>query len=272
MARSAKRPGDRRTVIAVAVTFGVCTLGHFAYNRLLLSPEAATARSSGAGGSEADVPQVEAGATSGQNRELGAALLRALAAAKAEEPRLECRPAPEPEPTEEEAERAAALSDARDAEGTSERARRFMKADVAALEAELRSEKIDADWARTTEEAAKRAIASAATGMRLDEVTCRSTFCRARVTHVDASMRGSDLTELLRFPELSVQMLPYAPVEEEESTVIYFAREGHTLSVMSSDPAASSAAPGPADSVQGPPGSHPAPTSDSPPPATLAGG
>lgn len=273
MARSAERARSRPPVIAVAVTVGVCTLGHFVYNRLVFGPATATATAQ-SGGVEGEGPQVETDTTrtSGQNRELGAALLRALAAAKADEPRQECSPTHVPEPTEEEAERAAALSDARDAEGVSERARRFMKADVAALEAELRAEKIDAEWAKKTEQAATRAIAATTTGMRLDEVTCRSTFCRARVTHADASMRGSDVTELLRFPELSVQMLPYVPVEEEETTVLYFAREGHTLSVMSSDAPASSQSAGPADRAQGSPGSRPAPTSDRPPPADLAGG
>jgi len=171
------------------------------------------------------------------------ALLRALAEAKAET-HEECAPA-SPSPTEEVTE----------AERLRDQADRYLRSNVEALEEELVSEKVDPEWAQKTEEAARRAVAATTHGMRLDEVTCRATFCRARLKHVDPSWRENDLMDLTLAPELSGQLLPYAPAEEEPTTVVYFARQGHILSGTSSGPTPSSPPSGNADGpLDGPPG------------------
>jgi hypothetical protein len=219
----------RPVVVAVVVTLVVCVLGHFAYNRFVLDRGFAPAAASRARGVDTHTlrPASTPPRASGQNGEMVAALIRALAAASADERREEGPPPPAPSAANE-----LAAHD-RDAEGPSERAARFMEGNVETLEAELRDEKVDVDWAKQTEEAATRIVAKMTSGMRLEEVKCRATLCRARVTHVDPSMRGDDLMQLLGAPEMSTQMLPYAPAEDEATTVIYFARQGHTLSVLS---------------------------------------
>jgi hypothetical protein len=219
-------------VVAVIVTLVVCVLGHFAYNHFVLERGLATAPERSAGGLGAHAAAVASTPpqASGQNREMAAAVIRALATANADERREDCPPPPAPREADERA------PDDRDAEGTSERAARFMEGNVETLEAEFRDEKVDTDWAKQTEEAATRTVAKMTSGMRLEEVKCRATLCRARVTHADPSMRGNDLMQLLGAPEMSAQMLPYAPAEDEPTTVIYFARQGHTLSVLSAGP------------------------------------
>ena len=255
MARVAEQKGNRRSVIvAVAATFVVCLIGHLAYNRFVLAREQAPKADEPLADSEGSVSEKSPPRPSGQNGEVAAALLRAVA--KAAEDREACTPSPAP--TEEEKAKA---ERARDDERLSEQARRYMKANVETLEEELGNEKVDAEWARKTEEAARRAVASTRNGMRLDDVTCRTTFCRARVTHVDSSMRGSDVMDLVALPEIAGQVLPYAPDDDGETTVIYFAREGHTLSVMSSGPPPSA-----------PPSGTAPPKSDVEPPVKVVGG
>jgi len=177
------------------------------------------------------------------------AILRALADAKAPETREECPPV-SPASTE----AAVVDADATEAERLKEQTERYLKANVEALEEDLISEKVDPEWAQQTEEAARRAVAATTHGMRLDEVTCRATFCRARLKHTDPSLRQNDLMDLTLAPELSGQLLPYAPVDEERTTVVYFARQGHVLSGTSSGPTPSSPPSANTDDpVQGPP-------------------
>lgn len=219
-------------VVAVVVTLVICVLGHFTYNRFVLERGLATAaeRSAGSVGARAAGLASTSPQASGQNREMAAAVIRALATANADERREECPPPPAPRDADE-----LGAHDP-DADGTSERAARFMEGNVETLEADFRDEKVDVDWAKQTEEAATRTVAKMTSGMRLEEVKCRATLCRARVTHADPSMRGDDIMQLLAAPEMSAQMLPYAPAEDEATTVIYFARQGHTLSVLSAGP------------------------------------
>jgi hypothetical protein len=231
MKRSAesRSSSTRPVVFAVVVTLVLCVLGHFVYNRFVLGRGFATAPESRARGldTHAPGPASTLPKASGQNGEMAAALIRALATANAGERREECPPPPAPSDADE-----LAAHD-RDAEGSSERAARFMEGNVETLEAEFRDETVDVAWAKQTEEAATRTVAKMTNGMRLEEVQCRATLCRARVTHADPSLRGDDIMQLLGAPELSTQMLPYAPAEDEATTVIYFARQGHTLSVLS---------------------------------------
>jgi hypothetical protein len=229
MKRSAepRSSSTRPVVVAVVVTLVLCVLGHFVYNRFVQGRGFATAPESRARGldTHAPGPASTLPKASGQNGEMAAALIRALATANADERREECPPAPG------EADELAAHD--RDAEESSERAARFMEGNVETLETEFRDETVDVDWAKQTEEAATRTVAKMTSGMRLEEVKCRSTLCRARVTHAEPRLRGDDIMQLLGAPEMSAQMLPYAPAEDEATTVIYFARQGHTLSVLS---------------------------------------
>jgi len=245
-----QRTSRRPVVVAVTATFVVCLMGHLAYNRFVLAP---AARSESHFGPEGPGPETATARASLEKGEREAAFLRALAAAKAAEGREGCKPAPVPTEEEKAAER-----EAREKERLAEQARRYLKANVETLEEDLRNEKVDVEWARKTEEAARRAVASTRHGMRLEEVTCRTTFCRGRVTHADSSLRETDVMDLVAVPEFSGQVFPYAPDEEGEATTIYFARPGHTLSVMSSD-----SAPG---LPTGSPPSSPPPSGTSAPP------
>jgi hypothetical protein len=232
-------------LLSVTATLAFCLVGHLAYNRYMLAPTTLSQghepRQDVEGPSSATAPTRAAE----KNCE---ALLRALAEARAAETSKECTPV-SPSLTE----GAAADGGTTEAERVREQVDRYLKANVEALEEEFFNEKVDPEWAQKTEEGARRAVAATTRGMRLDEVTCRSTFCRARLKHVDPSMRENDLMDLTLAPELSGQMLPYAPAGEEQTTVVYFARQGHILSGTSSGPTPSSPpnADGP---VEGPPG------------------
>ena len=243
MARGAEQIGNAKPVLlSVAVTFAFCLVGHLAYIRYALAPATPSQGHEARQDVEGPSSATEPARAAEKNCE---ALLRALAEAKAAETREECTPASE-----------AAVADvgATEAERLREQGDRYMKANVEALEEELLSEKVDPEWAQKTEEGARRAVAATTRGMRLDDVTCRATFCRARLKHVDPSMRENDLMDLTLAPELSGQMLPYAPAGEEQTTVVYFARQGHILSGTSSGPTPSSPPSGNADSpVERPP-------------------
>ena len=105
--------------------------------------------------------------------------------------------------------------------------------EIATLENELASEPVDPDWAVKMEKITEEAVAELGGDLELEEVTCRKTFCRARLTHPDPTTRSNDIDRLTLTPELSTQLTFYVPPDNENATVMYFAREGHTLSVYS---------------------------------------
>lgn len=103
-------------------------------------------------------------------------------------------------------------------------------AEAASLEGELNEEPIDPVWAPATEQATARAIA--ATGsMYLDDVTCRESLCRVRVTHRNLAARDDDVEKLLGTMPGGGQARVYAP-HDEPTTVMYFSREGKQLTVL----------------------------------------
>jgi len=104
------------------------------------------------------------------------------------------------------------------------------KADLVSLQDQVKQEPVDPVWAPRTEQAAARAIA-ATESMHLEEVTCRETLCRVRVTHRDLAAREHDVETLLGISEEGGQARVYAPADER-TTVMYFTRKGNELSVL----------------------------------------
>lgn len=104
------------------------------------------------------------------------------------------------------------------------------KAEVASLHGELNQEPVDPSWALATEQATARAV-SATRSMNLEEVTCRRSLCRVRVSHHDLAKREDDVEKLLATMPAGGQARVYAP-SDDATTVMYFSREGMLLSVM----------------------------------------
>lgn len=104
------------------------------------------------------------------------------------------------------------------------------KAEVVSLQGELSQEQVDPVWAPATEQATARAVA-ATESMNLEEVTCRKSLCRVRVTHRDLAKREDDVEKLLATMPAGGQARVYAP-SDDATTVMYFSREGMLLSVM----------------------------------------
>ena len=106
------------------------------------------------------------------------------------------------------------------------------KADARALDGQLGSEEVDPIWAPKIERATTEALARLGGNMHLDEVTCRETLCRARVTHADPRAHDEDVERLLNIPVLAGQALSLSPAGDPRNTILYFSRKGTTLSVL----------------------------------------
>jgi hypothetical protein len=68
--------------------------------------------------------------------------------------------------------------------------------------------------------------------VHLDEVTCRETLCRAKLTHLDPKAHEADMDRLLTLPVIAGQALAFAPSNDDRNTVLYFSRKGTSLSVL----------------------------------------
>lgn len=110
------------------------------------------------------------------------------------------------------------------------------RADALTLDTELSTEEVDPFWATKFERETTEAVGRLGPHVRLDEVTCRETICRARVRHLDPGARGADVDRLLSLPVIAGQAVAYAPPENEAATVLYFSRKGTTLSVLQPPP------------------------------------
>lgn len=108
------------------------------------------------------------------------------------------------------------------------------KAEVVSLQGEISQEPVDPVWGPATEQATARRVA-ATQSMHLEEVTCRESLCRVRVTHRDLAKRDDDVEKLLQTASPGGQARVYAPADEP-TTVMYFSRKGMLLSVMSPRP------------------------------------
>lgn len=104
------------------------------------------------------------------------------------------------------------------------------QAELASLLGELNQEPVDPVWAPVTEQATARAVA-AAESMHLEEVTCRESLCRVRVTHRDLAKREDDVEKLLGVMPWGGQARVYAPTGDP-TTVMYFSRKGMLLSAL----------------------------------------
>jgi hypothetical protein len=112
-----------------------------------------------------------------------------------------------------------------------EEIRAIRQKEITTLDNELTSESVDPEWAVKMEKITEEAVAELDGDLELEEVTCRKTFCRARFTHLDPTTRSNDIDRLSLHPELSTQSTTYVPPDNENATVMYFARQGHTLSI-----------------------------------------
>ena len=106
------------------------------------------------------------------------------------------------------------------------------KADAHTLDSQILSEEADPIWATKVERATAEAIARIGGSVHLDEVTCRETLCRAKVTHLDPSSHEADVDRLLTMPVMVAQALAFAPSNDDRNTVLYFSRKGTSLSVL----------------------------------------
>lgn len=106
------------------------------------------------------------------------------------------------------------------------------KADAHTLDVQLGSEEVDPVWAPKVERATTEALARLGGNMRLEEVTCRETLCRARVAHADPSAHDQDVERLFNLPVLAGQAVALSPADDPRNTVLYFSRKGTTLSVL----------------------------------------
>jgi len=106
------------------------------------------------------------------------------------------------------------------------------KADAHTLDLQLLSEQVDPIWASKVERATAEAMVRVGSSVRLDEVSCRETLCRAKVTHLDPKTHEADLDGLLSMPVIAGQAIAFAPSNDDRSTVLFFARKGMSLSVL----------------------------------------
>lgn len=108
----------------------------------------------------------------------------------------------------------------------------MQKADAHTLDTQLASEEVDPVWAPKLERATVDSLTRTGRTMHLDEVTCRETLCRAKVTHLDPRTHDEDLNRLLDMEVLAGQALAFSPSKDGRNTVLYFSRKGMSLSVL----------------------------------------
>jgi hypothetical protein len=213
---------------------------------LEVSPEARRRATSAGGpcGSAAAITSDETARRQAQLVEQNSELKRALLAALARSSECDDKPARPPEPQ-------MPLQDPTlepDPEAASpDEIVAQEKAQVVTLEREMSEEPVDPVWAPNTERATAQVIA-AATTLHLEEVKCRESLCRVKVTHRDPSRRDEDIETLLGTTPGGGQARVYAP-PGDRTTVMYFSRKGMLLSALS--PPVPWVTPPPVDAVDG---------------------
>jgi hypothetical protein len=176
MARSVHSEGAAKPVlIAIVVTVAACGLCMAAYIKLIVEPKframSDRAQSTRAEAAPSDRAASEVRQSRQRRRNIArtAALIRGLA-----EKRDAMRASTaEPEAADE------------GVRPSDEEIRANRQAEMAMLEKELASEPVDADWANEIEKVTEDAVAVLDANLELEEVTCRKTFCHARLTHRD---------------------------------------------------------------------------------------
>lgn len=106
------------------------------------------------------------------------------------------------------------------------------KADAHTLDTELAAETADPVWAPKIERVTAEALAKLGGKLHLEDVTCRETLCRVRVTHADPSARDQDVEALLGLPLPAGQAVALSPSGDPRQTALYFSRRSTTLSVL----------------------------------------
>lgn len=225
----------KTAIVAVVSTVGACGLGLVVYQQLVLDRDGAgTSPGNGTPGDVGERPrrlaaEGQPSSVVARSSSQRAALFRALVKANAtynargEEPLADEGPDP--------ADPSADEGDA--AEVSEEELFAMQSSEVDRLETQLGAETADVAWATRTEQAMVETARLVDT-VTLDEVTCRETLCRARVTHHDPSTRPTDLLRLMAGRK-SGQMVSYVP-DEEWTTVMYFSREGRDLPELQPPP------------------------------------
>jgi hypothetical protein len=113
-------------------------------------------------------------------------------------------------------------------------ARDRVRARALAIEVALGEEAVDARWSSNARVVIRRALADEAlAATSVEDLECRATLCRLRVTHGDARARAAFERE---FPGAVAALLPQLMVEpletegESPSSLVYMARDGRDLS------------------------------------------
>lgn len=106
------------------------------------------------------------------------------------------------------------------------------KADAFTLDQQLQTEEVDPVWSPKLERQTAEFIAGIGNGLHLDQVTCRETLCRAKVSHRDGKTREDDVEKLLTLPVIAGQAMAVTPPNDDRTTVLYFSRKGTYLSVL----------------------------------------
>lgn len=158
-----------------------------------------------------------------QNAELRRALLAALARGDCPDP---VRAGPELPAKQEDP-----LGSPEDLEPTSpEEVLARQRAEAASLQGDIDREPVDPVWAPAAERAAALAV-TATPSLHLEDVTCRESLCRVRVTHRDITKREDDVEKLLRLTPAGGQARVYSPTDDP-TTVMFFSRKGTMLSIF----------------------------------------
>jgi hypothetical protein len=204
--------------LAVLLTSAVWLLGTMVYLRLTApSPKAA----------QACAPAGDAPGRPATRSESLAVALASMASANTVERAALQAPAPSP---------AVANKPAPDDATTSPMSKDELlarqRAEAYTLDQQLLTEEVDPVWAPKLQRQTAELVAGLGGGIHLDEVTCRETLCRAKVSHADAKAREDETERLLSMPIIAGQALAYSPSHDDRSTVLYFSRKGTYLSVL----------------------------------------
>jgi hypothetical protein len=217
-ADSARAPSATNAVlVAVGLTAAACALVAFAHAKLYPPPEPKRCR-------------CVAPASSVDVRPQNGALVRAIAALASA--RVEVQPAEPSAPCVVEPHGDVAIATAEAFEPSFEERRAKEQADADTLDAQLASEEADPFWGPRTERATVDAVARLGNDLRVTEVTCRESLCRARLIHHDARLAGADMERLLSIPVIAAQAMAVAPPGGAGGTLLYFSRKGMPLSVF----------------------------------------
>jgi hypothetical protein len=225
MSAAGKIPPNKTKAVPIAVALtaaacGLCMLGYMMVVRDRGAADCSCVGAGAEGSSDRTIPNARA--------ESMIAALATIAAARSgpETPAAPTGPGPAsvPPPAAEPPEPPAVVS--------KEEVLARQKADAHTLDTQLGSEEVDPVWAPKVERATTEAFARLGGSMRLDEVTCRDTLCRARVTHLDPRVHDQDVERLFDMPVLAGQALALSPADDPRNTVLYFSRKGAMLSVL----------------------------------------